>query len=136
MADCIFCQIVKGDIPSNRVYEDKEFLAFLDINPVNKGHVLIVPKRHYENSLETPEELLGGIVALAKKIGLALKKAVGAQGVNFGVNNGAAAGQVIFHTHWHVIPRFESDKLSLWPAKEYESDEERAEVAAKITREV
>lgn len=130
--ECIFCKIVKGELPCAKIYEDDRILAFLDISPVNKGHILVIAKEHYDNSLETPDELLAEIAKVVKKIAFAQKEALGAAGVNFGINNGAAAGQVIFHTHWHVIPRFKDDGLKLWGSKEYESDKERDETAEKI----
>lgn len=130
--ECIFCKIIKGELPCAKIYETDKVLAFLDISPVNKGHTLVVTKEHYDNSLETPDELLAEIVKVVKKIALAQKQVLGAEGVNFGINNGAAAGQIIFHTHWHVIPRFSDDGLKLWGSKNYESDKERDEIAERI----
>ena len=121
--ECIFCKIINNESPAAKVYEDDEVLAFMDVNPVNKGHILVIPKKHYQSLVETPDEILRELWVAAKKVGLALKKAVGADGLNFGVNNGAAAGQVVFHTHIHVIPRFNGDGLKLWPSKQYQEDE-------------
>ena len=132
MSDCIFCKIVSKEIPSEVIYEDDKILAFLDISPVNKGHSLVIPKKHYENSLETPEEILKELIVVVKKVALAIKKVTGAEGINFGVNNGAAAGQMIFHTHMHVIPRFKSDGLKLWGSGEYENEQEAKQFAEKI----
>lgn len=119
MSDCIFCQIIKGELPCVKVYEDAEILAFLDIHPVNLGHTLMVPKAHYVNILDTPDEVLAKLMATVKKIAPAILKAVNADSFNLGVNNGAVAGQVIFHTHFHIMPRYERDGYKLWGAKAY-----------------
>ncbi|HOZ36540.1 MAG TPA: HIT family protein [bacterium] len=124
MSDCIFCKIINGEIPADKVYEDEKIIAFLDISPINKGHVLVVPKEHFENLLETPDELISKIMIIAKRLGLAIKKATDAEGINIGINNGAGAGQVVFHTHIHVIPRFINDGYKLWGSnKKYELGE-------------
>ncbi|MFH1890579.1 MAG: HIT family protein [Candidatus Kuenenbacteria bacterium] len=128
---CIFCKIIAGEIPADKVYEDHKILAFLDISPVNKGHVLIIPKEHYENLMATPDELVKDLWAMAKKIAKAVQEATGADGINFGSNNGKAAGQIVFHTHIHVIPRFKDDGLIGWPNKKYEEGEQ-AEMAGKV----
>jgi len=114
MSDCIFCKIVKGEIPCNKVYEDDKILAFLDINPINKGHTLIIPKEHYESTLETPDELIKHIAVAVKRIAKAVLEATGAKGCNIGINNGEVSGQLIFHTHWHIMPRFPGDGHELW----------------------
>jgi len=121
--DCIFCKIIKGEIPAAKIYEDNNFLAFLDISPVNKGHTLVVPKEHYENLMETPDELVRDLWVVVKKVALAVKKTVKADGLNFCANNGQAAGQIIFHTHIHVIPRFTSDHFKNWPNQKYNNGE-------------
>lgn len=132
MNDCVFCKIVSGEISSDKIYENDKIMAFLDISPVNKGHTLVVPKEHYENSLATPEEILKELIVVVKKVALAVKEATGAEGINLGINNGQAAGQIIFHTHWHVIPRFFNDGYKMWGSKEYASKKEQAEIAKKI----
>ncbi|MBU1854521.1 MAG: HIT family protein, partial [Nanoarchaeota archaeon] len=104
--DCLFCKIVKGEISSAKVYEDDEFFAFLDIKPVNKGHTLVVPKHHCRNLLDFPKAEETDLMEFLKKVANAVVKAVGADGFNLGMNNEAAAGQVIFHAHFHIIPRF------------------------------
>ena len=116
---CIFCKIVKKEIPSQVVYENNEVMAFLDAHPTNPGHTLVVPKKHYATLLETDNNVLKELIVAVKKVANAIKEAVGADGINIGINTGMAAGQIIFHTHVHVIPRFESDKLKLWPSREY-----------------
>ena len=112
MNDCIFCKIVKGEIPCNKVYENKQILAFLDIHPTNKGHTLIIPKEHYADLTETPDNILSELSKTIKEIGPKIVDAVNANGFNVISNVKAAAGQVIFHTHVHIIPRFEGDGFS------------------------
>ena len=109
MADCIFCMIANGEIPSNTVYEDEDFKCVLDISPANKGHVLILPKAHAANILELSDELKAKVLRLASKIGKAQLEALKADGFNLVVNTGEAAGQTVMHFHMHVIPRFDSD---------------------------
>lgn len=121
--DCLFCKIIKKEIPSAVVYEDNDTMAFLDIAPVNKGHVLVVPKIHSEDFLSTEDDVLDKVVRTAKKIGTAVVKATGAHGVNISINNGSAAGQVIFHLHAHIIPRFEEDGHKPWPKVAYLDNE-------------
>src|SRR3989344_2796069 len=121
--DCIFCKIVRGEIPSSNVYTNDKVIAFLDVNPVNKGHVLIVPKEHYETLLDIPDNIVKELLVIAKRIGKSARKALKADGFNVGMNNFPAAGQVVFHAHLHVIPRFENDGLQHWPSKKYEEGE-------------
>ncbi len=106
MADCIFCKIIEGEIPSMRVYEDEDCVAMMDINPASPGHTLILPKKHLADLSEMDEELAGRLMMVAKKIGLRQKQALGADGFNVVQNNGRAAGQTVFHYHIHVIPRY------------------------------
>ena len=124
--DCIFCRIIAGEIPSEKVYEDQQTLAFLDINPINPGHTLVVPKEHFEDLLSTPDEVLAGLMVVVKKIGQAICSGVQAQGFNVGLNNGQAAGQVVFHAHFHVMPRFGADSHRLWQGKKYQAGEAAA----------
>ena len=111
---CIFCKIVSGEIPADKIYEDESLLAFLDIAPVNPGHVLVIPKKHYENIEETPEEVLCWLIKKVKEVGLAVKNGLGVSGYNIVQNNGSVAGQVVPHLHFHIIPRKENDNLHLW----------------------
>jgi len=127
--NCVFCDIIAKKIPSHIVYEDDTVLAFLDIKPVNPGHVLVVSKEHHADMLETPAHLLSDMILVCKKVGDAVLEAVEADGFNIGVNNKTAAGQLIFHTHFHVIPRFEKDGLKHWPHKTL--DAEQMEIACK-----
>lgn len=133
MDDCIFCKIIKGEIPSHKVYEDDEVLAFLDINPINKGHTLVVPKEHYENLVELPEDLAEQVIRVVKKVAPSVTEVTKADGFNVGLNNGEAAGQVVMHAHFHIIPRFDDDGLAPWPRKEYTDTEEKEELARSIS---
>ncbi|MFH0856297.1 MAG: HIT family protein [bacterium] len=123
MTDCIFCKIIRGDVPSYKVYEDDFIYAFLDIIPINKGHILVVPKEHHENILDTPEELLCKIIKVVKNIAPIALKAVGSEGFNLGVNNGTIAGQIVSHLHFHIVPRFLYDGHQLFQGGAYEAGE-------------
>jgi len=108
--DCIFCKIVMGEIPSTKIYEDENVLAFLDIHPINAGHTLVIPKEHYEFIGELPLPLCGPLFDAARKISVALRKAgFKCEAVNLHLADGSTAGQEIPHTHLHVIPRFKGD---------------------------
>lgn len=121
--DCLFCKIIKGEIPSAKVYEDDELIAFLDIKPVNPGHVLIIPKQHFASMVETPEALAGSMMALVPSLGKAVMQAAAAKGFNVAVNNGRVAGQLVDHVHLHIMPRHEQDGYELWHGKPYETSE-------------
>ncbi|UER67556.1 HIT family protein [Borrelia sp. BU AG58] len=111
MINCAFCRIVKNEAPSYKVYEDDLVLAFLDINPLNAGHTLVIPKKHSNDVLVMDDVLNGRVLEVCKKIALSLKKlnSHGCGGVNIYTAIGSEAGQVVFHTHFHVIPRFQGD---------------------------
>jgi histidine triad (HIT) family protein len=131
--DCIFCKIVAGEIPCSKVYEDDKFIAFLDINPVHKGHTLIVPKKHFVNVFDTPEEEAALFYGVISKIAKAVKAALGCDGINVIQNNEAAAGQEVFHSHVHIIPRYEEDKIKGPIQKEkYDDFDEMGAMAEKI----
>ncbi len=122
--DCIFCKIVQGSIPSAKVYEDDQFISILDINPVSKGHLLVIPKKHYENIFDADEENLKKAIVLIKKLSIALTKALNVRAVNLIQNNGADAGQIIFHSHFHIIPRSDGDGIEIGMIhKKYEEGE-------------
>jgi histidine triad (HIT) family protein len=124
--DCIFCKIVGGEIPSYKVYEDDKVLAFLDITPVNPGHTLVIPKKHYDNLVDMPDEEAKELLAAAKKIAVAVMAGTGAQGFNLNLNNGAVSGQLVGHVHFHIVPRFESDGRELWHGQAYADGEAQA----------
>lgn len=129
--DCIFCKIINGELPSYKVYEDDEILAFLDIGPVNYGHTLVIPKKHFLNIEDVDEETLCKIAKIVKKTGLALKTGLGAEGYNLTVNNDPVAGQIVPHLHFHVIPRSAGDNLPNWPQGKY-GENEAEDVLKKI----
>jgi len=129
---CIFCKIVAGQIPSERVYEDAQAVAFLDIHPIAPGHTLLVPKAHFANLLETPQEVLAALVAAAPRVAGAVMRATGAEGFNFFQFNGACSGQEIMHLHFHIIPRRPGDGVSYqWRQGAYREGEMRA-LGAKV----
>ena len=110
--NCIFCKIANGEIPSATLYEDEDFRVILDLGPATKGHALILPKNHFANLFEIPEDMDAKAFILAKKIAKKMKDVFGCDGVNIVQNNGVAAGQTVFHFHIHLIPRYEGDHRS------------------------
>ncbi len=131
--DCIFCRIVKGEIPSTRVYEDAEVLAFMDIGPIIKGHTLVIPKQHVDPVTEVPPGLLARVMTVVQKIAKAQVNGMKADGVNILNANGKAAGQVVPHVHFHVVPRFATDGHHWnWVPKKYESVDEMKQYADRI----
>jgi histidine triad (HIT) family protein len=121
---CLFCKIIAGEIPSAKVLETDAALAFLDINPVNQGHVLLVPKEHHPSVAELSDEAAAETAQLLPRLTRVLLRATGADGLNIIVNNGRAAGQTIDHGHWHLIPRFTDDAVNWpWPHSPYSGDE-------------
>ncbi|MFA6227960.1 MAG: HIT family protein [Patescibacteria group bacterium] len=133
--DCIFCKIIAGEIPSAKVYEDDNFLAFLDIAPVNPGHTLIIPKTHRETLLDLPAADACRLLGLVQKIAPAVLSATGTKAFNLMLNNGPASGQVVGHAHFHIVPRFEGDGLKLWPGREDEPGRQQ-ELAEKIKTQI
>jgi histidine triad (HIT) family protein len=136
VADCVFCNILKGDIPTIKVYEDDYTIAFLDIRPTQPGHTLVIPKDHFENIYTLPAETACRMMMTVQKVSLALKQATNADGINIIMNNEAAAGQVIFHAHIHLIPRHNDDGLRHWDHKEYSNPQEANDIAEKIKAEM
>ena len=129
---CIFCKIAAGEIPSATLYEDEEFRVFLDVAPASKGHMLVVPKTHYADIMEMPEELTAKAFVLAKTMAAKLEKELGCDGVNLVQNNHEAAGQTVFHFHIHVIPRYKKDKVGLGWNMGKLTDSDREELLAKL----
>jgi histidine triad (HIT) family protein len=117
MENCIFCKIVKGEIPASKVYEDKEVLAFLDINPISEGHTLVIPKKHYENIYDLPLNELNKITEVIKKIVKKYKDKLNINELNILNSNGKNAQQDVPHFHIHLVPRKQSDGLNLWNDK-------------------
>ena len=132
MDDCVFCKIVNAEIPSTKVYEDEQVLAFLDIAPGNKGHTLVVPKGHYVRLTDIPEDVLGHLMAVVQKLAPAVVGATGAPAYNVEQANGGEAGQLVPHAHFHIIPRFAEDSVKMtWEPGKYEEGE-ADQVAEKI----
>ena len=111
MSECVFCKIIRKEAPASIVYEDEKVVAFLSIRPVNVGHTLVVPKRHYENIYEIPDEEVSYLFKVVKKLAHAVKHSTGAEGIRIVQNNGKAAGQVILHLHVHIIPMKEHNQF-------------------------
>lgn len=130
-SDCLFCKIIEGELPSQKIYEDADTFAFLDIHPINFGHTLVVPKRHAQNIHDIPSEDFCALMETARKLSSVVKEATGAEGINIGINNGSVAGQIIFHLHVHIIPRLSDDGHRHWRGKDYQGDELEV-IAGKI----
>lgn len=111
--DCIFCKIINGDIPSNTIYENSEFKVIMDASPATKGHVLILPKEHFDDIYDIDAETAGRLFQLASVVARALKEALHCDGLNILQNNGTIAGQTVFHFHMHLIPRYKGDTVTL-----------------------
>ena len=133
MGNCIFCSIVEKQIPSKVVYEDDKFLAFLDIAPGSKGHVLIVPKVHAETLIDLPDEYASSILPLARKIALGMQKTLRFKDFNIIQNNGPLAGQSVGHYHMHIIPRYDGSEINLW--KPHENDPSVTDELATMIKE-
>lgn len=131
METCIFCKIVEGELPSHKVYEDKDVLAFLDINPTSPGHTLVIPKYHAANFEEVSADDLKKTILIVQKIGQKLKDSLGVESYNVCENNDPAAGQLIPHIHFHIIPRYTNDGLNPWPQAPYKEGQAE-EVLKKI----
>ncbi len=122
--DCIFCKIANGEIPSKTIYEDENFRVILDLGPATKGHALILPKEHYANLFELPEETAAAAMKVAKKLSAQMVENLGADGLNLVQNNGEVAGQTVKHFHLHLIPRYKDDGQNiLWKPGEVSQDE-------------
>jgi histidine triad (HIT) family protein len=128
--DCLFCRIISGELPSTRVDEDERTVAFMDINPATRGHVLVVPREHAADLLEIPDEDLAAVAAMGRRIAQRQKDRLGADGVNLLNSCGKAAWQTVFHFHLHVIPRYATDPLRL-PWEPAPGDREEIASAAR-----
>jgi histidine triad (HIT) family protein len=117
---CLFCKLVRGEIPSARVLENDRVIAFLDIGPLNPGHVLVIPREHHAALPDLPDDLAAATAAVLPRLCRAVRQATGADGLNVLSNTGRVAGQSIEHVHWHIIPRHASDAIRWpWPARQY-----------------
>lgn len=130
--NCIFCKIAAGDIPSATIYEDDDFRVILDIEPASKGHALILPKDHYANLYELPDELAAKALVVAKKVISKMTDIVGCDGYNVLQNNGETAGQTVFHFHMHLIPRYEKDDVTISWKQGTITEELKEEIVSKM----
>ncbi|MBO5503740.1 MAG: HIT domain-containing protein [Lachnospiraceae bacterium] len=122
--NCIFCKIANGEIPSRTLYEDEKFRVIMDLGPATRGHSLILPKEHYANLYEIPEDLAADAAKLAKKLAIRMTEKLGADGFNIIQNNNEAAGQTVLHYHVHLIPRYQNDgQHILWNPGELPAEE-------------
>ena len=129
--DCIFCKLANGEIPTATLYEDDDFRVILDQGPATKGHALILPKKHYANIYELPEELAARAMVLAKRMAGTMTEALNCDGFNLVQNNGEAAGQTVFHFHMHLIPRYNNDHAGInWNPGTLEEDVKEEILAA------
>lgn len=132
MENCIFCKIANGEIPSAALYEDEKFRVILDLGPASKGHALILPKAHYADIYEIPEDLAGEAYQLAAKMAKKMTAALGCDGFNIVQNNKEAAGQTVFHFHMHLIPRYAGDQVGLTWKTGTLTDEMKQEILDKV----
>lgn len=130
--DCIFCKIIAGEIPSLKIYEDDDLVSFMDINPSEKGHVLVVPKYHVPFITDLPADVLLKLMQGVQKVASLLKQRLPCDGFNVLQNNGACAGQTVPHVHVHIIPRYKGNTLKWKPGK-YDSKEEMLEYHKRLT---
>jgi histidine triad (HIT) family protein len=130
--DCIFCKIIAGEIPCARVYEDVDILAFLDINPIARGHTLVLPKGHYPTLLDLPAVVGTPLMRALRLVASGVKQATESSGFNCIQNNFSSAGQMVFHSHWHIIPRYDNDGLPDWPGGRYADSAEMQQLAFSI----
>lgn len=132
--DCLFCKIANGEIPSATIYENSEFRVILDISPASKGHALIIPKEHFTDIFDIDAVTAGKLFSLATEVARAMKRVLKCDGMNIVQNNGAIAGQTVFHFHLHLIPRYNGDDVNIgWP--QHEADmEENSRLAKEIRK--
>ena len=135
--DCIFCKIVAGEIPAVKVLDEELVVAFMDINPSSKGHMLVVPKNHAENIFEIPESDLTALIKAVKRCAKAVKEALNAEGITILQLNGKASDQIVSHLHIHIIPRWKNDGLPIsnWEMKPGDMEEIK-ETAQKIKKNI
>jgi len=135
-SNCIFCKIAKGEIPSVKIWEDEKVLAFLDIQPINPGHILVIPKKHAELVIDLDDETLSCIIKVLKVLNKKVRQsAIKCEGINLFLADGESAGQEVFHVHFHLIPRYKNDGFGFKFPKDYHkkpSTEELNKIAKKI----
>lgn len=133
--DCVFCTIISKKSQAAHIFENNEFIAFMDKFPINRGHVLVLPKEHYQTIFDMPVGHTGKLFSLSSHLAKAVMKAVDADGFTLGQNNGEAANQIVPHVHVHIVPRFNNDsEVGRWPARKTASIEELNDIAAKIRK--
>ena len=130
--NCIFCKLANGEIPTNKIYEDDDFTVIMDASPATKGHSLILPKEHYANLYEIPDEIAAKVFPLAKKLVSHMTEVLKCDGFNVLQNNGETAGQTVFHFHMHLIPRYEGKEQILTWSHETFTDEEMKEICNSL----
>ena len=133
--DCIFCKIISGDIPCTKIYEDDRVLAFMDINPLSEGHLLIIPKHHAETIVDIEEEDFSAVMAVTHKIAGAVKRVLNPDGMNLLQLNGKAANQVVPHLHVHIVPRRSGDGLTISQWNPVQGDMEKIGLVAQKIKE-
>lgn len=132
--DCIFCKIANGEIPTNSIYEDEKFNVILDMGPATRGHALILPKEHFANIYELPEEWAADVMILAKRMAIKMTEKLQCDGFNLVQNNNECAGQTVFHFHYHLIPRYKGDNQKIQWNPTSPSAEELKEVHSILTK--
>jgi histidine triad (HIT) family protein len=134
---CIFCSIISGQEPCVQIHRDNGFLVLMDKYPINPGHALVMPTKHYETLLQMPHAEVGKLYSLVPPIARAIISAVKADGFNVGQNNGIAANQIVPHVHVHIVPRFDDDSPDgKWPSRRVTSQEDIVKIAQKIKLEI
>ena len=121
--DCIFCKIIKEEVPCHKIYENNFVLAFLDVNPQFKGHTLVIPKKHFENIFDCEDKYLEEVIKAIKLISNHYKDVLGCSGVNILNASGKDAEQSVYHLHFHIVPRFSTDDFSFWPTTNYKKED-------------
>ena len=138
MSECVFCKIVRGSAPATKIFENEEVLVFLDKQPITRGHMLVIPKKHAELLTEVDGQLIAEMFNAAKKVAIAARKSkLGSRAVNYIIADGAEAGQEVFHVHIHVVPRYRGDGFGFRMPPGYDDETEVKDlekVAAKIMK--
>jgi len=130
---CIFCKIANSEIPSYKIYEDEDFIAFLDLSQVTKGHTLVVPKKHYDNVFELDNDISTKYMVVINKVSKLLKEKLNVSAINVLNNSGPLAGQTVNHVHFHLIPRYENDEFSITTPEHNVSEETLKQIFKVIT---
>ena len=131
--ECLFCKIAKGEIPSKKIFEDADSVAFLDINPANRGHCLVVPKKHFENIYDIDDKTLEKVIIIAKNLSKLIKEKLACNGINLVQNNERHAGQIVNHFHVHIIPRYENDNVVITYQRVQLSDADFEDIKNKLS---